>query len=61
MTAKTPQVNGLARWRQKQAEDKEERIKALDKLRESATTVTRDGQEFQVVTIPDKYVWGVGD
>jgi hypothetical protein len=56
----SPQVNGLANWRKKQAEERERRIKELDILREDAVTIMRDGKEFVVVTIPDKYVWGRG-
>lgn len=50
--------NGLANWRRRLAEDKKKQVAELDRLRENAVTVVKDGQEFRVVTIPDKYAWG---
>jgi hypothetical protein len=53
-----PKPNGLSTWRKRVAEDKEKKMEELEELRQTATTVKRDGQEFLVVTIPDKYTWG---
>jgi hypothetical protein len=49
--------NGLVGWKQKQAEDKKQRMAELELLREDAVMTTIDGQEFRVVTIPDNYAW----
>jgi hypothetical protein len=54
-TVQTTRGNGLANWRKKVAEDKERRMAELDILRQDAVTIVRDGRQFTVVTIPDKY------
>lgn len=55
--AKSPQVNGLVAYRARMAEARRVQIAELDRLRETAVTIMRDGKEFKVVTIPDKYAW----
>ncbi len=52
-----PKGSGLALWRHRQSEDRKERLEALAKLREDAETVIRDGREFRLVRIPDRYEW----
>lgn len=47
--------NGLAAYRARQAEEKQRRLAELESYREHATTVERDGREFTLVRIPDKY------
>lgn len=51
--------NGLAAWRQSQAEERRLKLMELDHYRSYATTEIRDGQEFTVVKIPDRYDWTV--
>lgn len=55
MTSTTAHQSGLARFRQRQAEAKAERMAALEELRKDATTEVVDGREFRVVRIPDRY------
>ena len=50
-----PQQNGLAMWRAKQAEEKRLRLLELEHYRAYATTEVRDGREYRVVRIPDRY------
>jgi len=47
--------NGLAGWRQRKAEERELRLLELEHYRSYATTEVRDGQEFTVLKIPDRY------
>jgi hypothetical protein len=47
--------NGLTAWRERQAEARRLRLLELEHYRSSATTEIRDGQEFTVVKIPDRY------
>lgn len=58
--AVTPQPpgSGLKGWHHKKKVEKEAQVAELDKLREDAVTVVREGREFQLVTIPDRYWWG---
>lgn len=50
-----PPVNGLTRWRERQAIEKAWRLAELERYRAEATTEVREGREFRVVRIPDKY------
>lgn len=47
--------NGLAAWRQRQADERRLRLLELEHYRSYATTEVRDGQEFTLVKIPDRY------
>jgi hypothetical protein len=47
--------NGLTRWRQRKAEEKEAMVAELDVYRATATTEVRDGRTFRIVRIPDRY------
>ena len=47
--------NGLTAWRERQAEARRLRLMELEHYRSYATTEVRDGQEFTVVKIPDRY------
>jgi hypothetical protein len=58
MTTPQPTGSGLATWRRRKAEEKKEFVAALDKLREEAVTVEREGREFRLIRIPDRYGWG---
>ena len=51
------QVNGLAGWRQRQAEAKVLKMAELAEYRKNATVEVREGREFRVVRIPDRYEW----
>ena len=53
----TAQQAGLARWRAKQAEEKRLKMEELAFYRMYATTEIRDGREFTLVRIPDRYEW----
>jgi hypothetical protein len=55
VTSPTAQQSGLARWRERQAEEKARRMAELACYREDATVEERDGREFRVVRIPDSY------
>lgn len=55
--ANASKTNAMAIYHEKQRKIKEEKKAELETLRKEAVTVTRDGQEFRVVTIPDKYTW----
>ncbi len=52
-----PKGSGLALWRQRKAVDKKERMADLERLRENAETVLRDGREYRLLRIPDRYEW----
>jgi hypothetical protein len=56
-TASSPQTSGLALWRQRQAEERRLRLMELEHYRAYATTEIREGREFQVVRIPDRYTF----
>ena len=47
--------NGLTAWRERQAEARRLRLMELEHYRSYATTEVREGQEFTVVKIPDRY------
>ena len=47
--------NGLAEWRKRLAEEKQRKMEALAEHRKSATVEIRDGKEFRVVRLPDRY------
>lgn len=47
--------NGLAEWRKRQAEERRLLLLELEHYRSYATTEERDGREFTVVRIPDRY------
>lgn len=51
--------NGLAGWRARQAEEKRLKLLELEHYRSYATIEVRDGREFTVVKIPDRYDWTV--
>ena len=57
----TAHQSGLARWRERQAEEKRLRMLELAFYRRYATTEVRDGREFRVVRIPDRYAFGRKD
>lgn len=50
-------MNGLSKWRQRQAEWKAKRMAELAEYRETATEETRDGRTYLVVRVPDQYSW----
>ena len=47
--------SGLATWRARQAEEKRLRMLELEHYRQFAETVVRDGREFLLVRVPDRY------
>ena len=47
--------SGLATWRARQAEEKRLRMLELEHYRQYAETVVRDGREFLLVRVPDRY------
>ena len=49
------QYNGLAAWRQRLAEERQRKMDDLAEHRKSATVEVRDGKEFRVVRLPDRY------
>jgi hypothetical protein len=49
--------DNLKKWRDRLAAEKAEKMAELEQYRVDAITVIRDGKEFTVVTIPDKYDW----
>lgn len=51
--------NGLSAWRERQAEERRQRLEELERYRAEATTEVRDGQEFKVVRIPDRYDFSI--
>lgn len=51
----TSKHNGLAAWRERQKEERQLRLLELEHYRSYATTEVRDGQEFTLVKIPDRY------
>ena len=57
VTSKEAHASGLARWRAKQAEEKRLKMEELAFYRMYATTEIRDGREFTLVRIPDRYDW----
>lgn len=56
-TSPEAHASGLARWRAKQAEEKRLVMEELAFYRQYATTELRDGKEYTVVKIPDRYSW----
>lgn len=51
----TAQYNGLVEWRRRQAEEKARKMADLAEHRKQATTEIRDGREFRVLHLPDRY------
>lgn len=47
--------NGLHVWRTKKKEERERVMAELEELRKNATIEVRDGREFKVLRIPDRY------
>jgi len=52
-----PTGSGLATWRKRKAEEKAVIVRELDKLREQATVEVREGREFRVLKIPQRFRW----
>jgi hypothetical protein len=55
LTASRSASCGLATWRARQAEEKRLKMLELEHYRQFAETVERDGREFVLVRIPDRY------
>lgn len=53
-----PHGSGLQGWRRRKAEEKALQVAELERLRQDAVTVVREGREFRLVRIPDRYGWG---
>ena len=52
----------MARWRRRVSEEEREAFEAMmSAAREKARTEIRDGREFTVLTLPDRYVTTVRD
>ena len=61
MTTPEARASGLKHFRQRKAEEKAARMAELAEYRKSATVVERDGREYVLVRIPDRYGWAERD
>ena len=55
MTSSAAHANGLANWRRRVAEEKAAKMAELEEHRKRGVIVERDGREFLLVRIPDRY------